>query len=173
MPQPSDNLTAGRRSSTCVASTSTYPFHVQRPLAWNGATLSRPIIPPGSCDLPIYHRPHPSFLLLENLLAVDGERASDNRARETSDGARRDRERGTKTEREGERATLARFLSYLFGVVLGCAARRTSGKMAAGSEPRCRCSRPLLPQQRRARTGGAGGRGQAAAAEQEEEEAEE
>lgn len=124
-------------------------------------------------DLP----PSPSLLPPLGKLTRGGrrasERASDNRARETSDGARRDRERGTKTEREGERATLARFLSYLFGVVLGCAARRTSGKMAAGSEPRCRCSRPLLPQQRRARTGGAGGRGEAAAAEQEEEEAEE
>lgn len=83
-----------------------------------------------------------------NLLAVDGERGTrEERDKEEARGGR---------ERERERATLARFLSYLFGVVLGCAARRTSGKMAAGSEPRCRYSRPLLAE-RRARAGGGGG----------------
>lgn len=116
MPQPSDSLTAGRRSSTCVASTSTYPFHVQRPLAWNGATLSRPIIPPGSCDLPIYHRPHPSFLLLENLLAV--ERASERQQSERDERRSEEGQRKRHKDRERGRARDARPFLILF--VRGC-----------------------------------------------------
>lgn len=113
-----DSIRRWPRASTClrppllyVASTSTYPFHVQRPLGWNGGEPLTPDYPTWilePTDLPpTYHRPHP---FLRWKLARGGRRARNERRTRQGGSERR--------KREGERARDARPFLILF--IRGC-----------------------------------------------------